>query len=436
VRSVVARAGSDEIGLDPMGLNETDLFLVMKPAGQWRGTKNDVIEGLREVMDQFPGLDYGFTQPIEMRVSEMLTGARGDVAIKIFGDDLQRLNDSAQQIAKLVHSIPGAAEVIAPKVEGFRYLRVTPYRHRLGELGISIDTFQRQLRAALEGETVGVMLEGSIRTPISIRGDERLRENLDDLARLLITGDQGKSYTLETLARLEMLDGPIRIDHEQGQRFANVQVSVEGRDLTGFVQDAQAAVASLGLPANLRITWGGQFENQQRAAARLSLVIPAAIVVIFIILMLTFGSMKQGLVVMLNVPFAMIGGVFSLAVSGEYLSVPASVGFIALLGIAVLNGVVMLSHFNERLISGESIDQVIRRGTERRLRPVLMTAVITALGMIPLLFASGPGSEIQRPLAIVVTGGLLSSTLLTLYLLPLIYGWAVKVGTSKGNESS
>jgi cobalt-zinc-cadmium resistance protein CzcA len=253
---------------------------------------------------------------------------------------------------------------------------------------------------------------------------------------LLITGDQGKSYTLETLARLEMLDGPIRIDHEQGQRFANVQVSVEGRDLTGFVQDAQAAVASLGLPANLRITWGGQFENQQRAAARLSLVIPAAIVVIFIILMLTFGSMKQGLVVMLNVPFAMIGGVFSLAVSGEYLSVPASVGFIALLGIAVLNGVVMLSHFNERLISGESIDQVIRRGTERRLRPVLMTAVITALGMIPLLFASGPGSEIQRPLAIVVTGGLLSSTLLTLYLLPLIYRWAVKVDTSKGNESS
>ena len=436
VRSVVARAGSDEIGLDPMGLNETDLFLVMKPAGQWRGTKNDVIEGLREVMDQFPGLDYGFTQPIEMRVSEMLTGARGDVAIKIFGDDLQRLNDSAQQIAKLVHSIPGAAEVIAPKVEGFRYLKVTPYRHRLGELGISIDTFQRQLRAALEGETVGVMLEGSIRTPISIRGDERLRENLDALARLLITGDQGKSYTLETLARLEMLDGPIRIDHEQGQRFANVQVSVEGRDLTSFVQDAQAAVASLGLPANLRITWGGQFENQQRAAARLSLVIPAAIVVIFIILMLTFGSMKQGLVVMLNVPFAMIGGVFSLAVSGEYLSVPASVGFIALLGIAVLNGVVMLSHFNERLISGESIDQVIRRGTERRLRPVLMTAVITALGMIPLLFASGPGSEIQRPLAIVVTGGLLSSTLLTLYLLPLIYRWAVKVDNSKGNESS
>ncbi|MFY7986485.1 MAG: efflux RND transporter permease subunit, partial [Burkholderiaceae bacterium] len=423
VQSIVARVGSDEIGLDPMGLNETDLFLIMKPSDQWRGPKAAVVDALREVMEQFPGIDYGFTQPIEMRVSEMLTGARGDVAVKVFGDDLQALNDAAQLIAKSIHALPGAAEVIAPKVEGFRYLRVLPDRYRLGELGISIDSFQRQLRMALEGEAVGVMLEGSIRTPIIIRGDERLRENLDALARLKITGEHASAYSVETLARLEMVDGPIRVDHEQGQRFANVQVSVEGRDLTGFVQEAQLAVQALALPTSLRVTWGGQFENQQRAAARLGLVIPASIVMIFIILMLTFGSMSQALLVLLNVPFALVGGVFALALSGEYLSVPASVGFIALLGIAVLNGVVMVSHFNERIATGEAIETVIRKGAERRLRPVLMTALIAALGMIPLLFATGPGSEIQRPLAIVVTGGLLSSTLLTLYLLPRIFVW-------------
>jgi cobalt-zinc-cadmium resistance protein CzcA len=423
VQSIVARVGSDEIGLDPMGLNETDLFLIMKPSDQWRGPKESVVDALREVMEQFPGIDYGFTQPIEMRVSEMLTGARGDVAVKVFGDDLQALNDAAQLIAKSIHALPGAAEVIAPKVEGFRYLRVLPDRYRLGELGISVESFQRQLRMALEGETVGVMLEGSIRTPIIIRGDERLRENLDALARLKITGEHASAYSLETLARLEMVDGPIRVDHEQGQRFANVQVSVEGRDLTGFVQEAQSAVQSLALPAALRVTWGGQFENQQRAAARLGLVIPASIVMIFIILMLTFGSMSQALLVLLNVPFALVGGVFALALSGEYLSVPASVGFIALLGIAVLNGVVMVSHFNERIATGEAIETVIRKGAERRLRPVLMTALIAALGMVPLLFATGPGSEIQRPLAIVVTGGLLSSTLLTLYLLPRVFVW-------------
>lgn len=423
VKSIVARVGSDEIGLDPMGLNETDLFLIMKPSDQWRGPKESVVDALREVMEQFPGIDYGFTQPIEMRVSEMLTGARGDVAVKVFGDDLQALNDAAQLIAKSIHALPGAAEVIAPKVEGFRYLRVLPDRYRLGELGISVESFQRQLRMALEGETVGVMLEGSIRTPIIIRGDERLRENLDTLARLKITGEHASAYSLETLARLEMVDGPIRVDHEQGQRFANVQVSVEGRDLTGFVQEAQSAVQALALPAALRVTWGGQFENQQRAAARLGLVIPASIVMIFIILMLTFGSMSQALLVLLNVPFALVGGVFALALSGEYLSVPASVGFIALLGIAVLNGVVMVSHFNERIATGEAIETVIRKGAERRLRPVLMTALIAALGMVPLLFATGPGSEIQRPLAIVVTGGLLSSTLLTLYLLPRVFVW-------------
>lgn len=225
----------------------------------------------------------------------------------------------------------------------------------------------------------------------------------------------------EALADIQLQEGPIRIDHEQSQRLAIVQVMVEGRDLTGFVQAAQQAVQALKLPAEVRVVWGGQFENQQRASARLALVIPVTLGLIFLVLTLTLGSTLQASIIFVNIPFALVGGVMALWVSGDYVSVPASVGFIALLGIAVLNGVVMVWHFNERLARGEPMHDVIRLGSQRRLRPVLMTAVITALGMLPLLFATGPGSEIQRPLAIVVTGGLISSTLLTLLLLPLIF---------------
>jgi Cu/Ag efflux pump CusA len=228
-------------------------------------------------------------------------------------------------------------------------------------------------------------------------------------------------WSASALADIQQVVGPIRIDHEQSRRLTTIQVSVQNRDLTGFVADAQRAVTALNLPKDIQIVWGGQFENQQRAAARLGVVIPAAMALIFLILTLTFGSAVQAAIIFLNIPFALVGGVVALAISGQYLSVPASVGFIALLGIAVLNGVVMVTHFNERLQNGEAMHDVVRLGAERRLRPVLMTAIITALGMIPLLFATGPGSEIQKPLAIVVTGGLISATLLTLLLLPKFF---------------
>jgi len=423
VRSIVARVGADEIGLDPMGLNETDLFLVLAPSESWRGPKSSVIEALRAVMENYPGLDHVFTQPIEMRVAEMLTGVRGDVAIKIFGHDLDALAQAAQRIAAAVSRVPGAAEVIAPKTEGFRYLRVLPDRNRLGEAGFTVEAFQAALRQQIEGEQVGILLDGGVRVPVTIRGPAQLRDNPDALGALRLSGPDASSWPVQALARLEMSDGPIRVDHEQGQRFATVQVAVEGRDLSGYVEEARRVVDALGLDKSLQVKWGGQFENQQRAAARLALVIPLALTLILIILVLTFGSARQAALVLLNVPFALVGGVFALALSGEYLSVPASVGFIALLGIAVLNGVVMLSHFNERRASGEPLEDLVRLGAERRLRPVLMTAVIAALGMLPLLFATGPGSEIQRPLAIVVTGGLVSSTLLTLYLMPRLYAW-------------
>ena len=421
VQSVVARVGSDELGLDPMGLYETDTFLVLKPKEQWRGSKEDIVDALRQVLDGFPGLVYGFTQPIEMRISEMLTGTRGDVAIKLFGSDLDQLAHTAQRVAEAVRGVSGAAEVIAPKAEGMPYLTVALKRHAIGQAGLSIEAVQQALRQQIEGDTVGLVLEGGIRTPLTLRGGEGVRQSPESMRNLPITAPDGRTWPASALADIRQTEGPIRIDHELSQRLTTIQVAVEGRDLTGFVQDAQKAVAALGLPPEVQVVWGGQFENQQRAAARLAIVIPAAMGLIFLILSLTFGSPRQAAIVFVNIPFALVGGVVALAVSGQYLSVPASVGFIALLGIAVLNGVVMVTHFNERLANGEDIATVVRLGSERRLRPVLMTAIITALGMIPLLFASGPGSEIQKPLAIVVTGGLVSATLLTLLLLPLIF---------------
>jgi cobalt-zinc-cadmium resistance protein CzcA len=421
VQAVIARAGSDELGLDPMGLNETDTFLVLQAKSTWRGSKEDIINALREVLEGFPGLVYGFTQPIEMRISEMLTGTRGDVAIKLFGADLAQLGRTAQQVAEAVRKIDGAAEVIAPKAEGMQYLSVGVNRHTVGQSGMSVASVQQALRQQLEGETVGHVLDRGIRTALTLRGNDTVRSSPEAFRNLPITAPDGRAWPASALADIRVVDGPIRIDHELSQRLTTIQVSVEGRDLTGFVADAQQAVAALGLPKDIQIVWGGQFENQQRAAARLSVVIPAAMGLIFLILTFTFGSVVQAGIIFLNIPFALVGGVVALAISGQYLSVPASVGFIALLGIAVLNGVVMVTHFNERLQNGEALAQVVRLGAERRLRPVLMTALITALGMIPLLFATGPGSEIQKPLAIVVTGGLVSSTLLTLLLLPLIF---------------
>ena len=428
VKSIIARAGSDELGLDPMGLNETDMFLVLKPKSEWSGNKEDIINQLREILDNFPGVVYGFTQPIEMRVSEMLTGTRGDVAIKIFGNSLDDINSAAQAIASSVRNVQGAAEVIAPRGEGVQYLSLKINRTLAQQAGFSVEDLQQRLRGQIEGDRLGIVLDGVIRTPLIIRGSDAIRSSPEAFSDLMITAPNGRSYPLTALAEIQQVEGPIRIDHEQGNRFANIQVSVDGRDLAGFVDDAKAAVSKLNLPKDISVVWGGQFENQQRAAARLAIVVPVALILVFAILMVTFGSAIQAGLIFLNIPFALLGGMVALVLTGQYLSVPASVGFIALLGIAVLNGVVMVTHFNERAAKGESMSDIIHQGTERRLRPVLMTAVITILGMIPLLFSTGPGSEIQRPLAIVVVGGIITSTLLTLLLLPKLYE---KFGTIK-----
>jgi cobalt-zinc-cadmium resistance protein CzcA len=423
VKGVVARAGSDELGLDPMGLNQTDSFLVLKPREEWRSPdKGQIIDEIRKVLDDMPGMAYAFTQPIEMRVNEMILGVRGDLAVKIFGSDLHQLDAMAQQVVTVLKSIPGAEDVYTPQNSGVQYLRVDIDRLAAGRMGFDITQVESALRTHLEGKQVGVVQEGQRRTPVLLRGSETLRTSSADFASIMLTLPNGTNVPLSAVAKLERVEGPVKVDREKGARMVVVVSNVRGRDLVSFVDEARSKVQQeLRMPEGYSIQWGGQFENQQRSAARLAVVVPIALGLIFLLLFATFRSVRQSVLILSNIPLAMIGGVFALWLSGEYLSVPASVGFIALLGIAVLNGVVMVSYFNQLAAQGMAMAEIVVEGAKRRLRPVLMTASIAAFGLVPLLFASGPGSEIQRPLAIVVIGGLVSSTLLTLILLPILY---------------
>ena len=423
VRSIVARVGSDELGLDAMGFNDTDTFLVLKPRSEWRSdSKEALLDALRAVAAEFPGMNLSFTQPIEMRTSEMLSGVRGDVAVKIFGDDPQALNRLADQVVKLLSGIQGSVDVVTVKNEGVQYFRVLIDRVAIGRLGLSVEQIQNDLRALVEGRAVGTVLVEGRRVPLLVRGADALRMSPALFAQLRLPLADGQAIALSQLATLDTSDGPVKIERENSSRMAVVRANVRDRDLVGFVEEAKAAVAkNLVLGPGMHLSWAGQFENQQRAAARLTLVVPVVLALIVLLLFVTLGTLRQAMLVFVNIPFALVGGVVALAVTGEYLSVPASVGFIALMGIAVLNGLVLVTQFNQLLARGLPLNEAVRQGAVRRLRPVLMTASITALGLIPLLLATGPGSEIQRPLALVVMGGLLSATLLTLVLLPLLF---------------
>ena len=384
-----------------------------------------LIEEIRQVLvTQFPGINYTFTQPIQMRVDEMLTGARGDVAIKIFGDKPSELNEVAKKMVSMVKTIEGAEDVFTSTNEGLRYLQLTVNQEMAGRLGLTINEVEKLLRTQINGLEVGVLYEGIRRIPLMLRAPESYKSSILEMLQQPITVETEtgvRPVLLSQLVNAVEEDGPVAIKREQSKRFSVVVANVSGRDLVGFVEEAKRKAASLDIPAGYYFEWGGKFENQQRAAEKLAVVVPVALVLIFLILFTTFRSIPQAVMVLVNVPFALIGGIVALWITGEYLSVPASVGFIALLGIAVLNGVVMLTYFNQLLAKGMDVGQVVVEGALRRLRPVLMTASIAALGLVPLVFATGPGSEIQRPLAIVVIGGLITSTILTLLILPIIY---------------
>ncbi|EGD58293.1 CzcA family heavy metal efflux protein [Novosphingobium nitrogenifigens DSM 19370] len=424
VTDVIARTGSDELGLDPMGLNETDSFLKLKPRAEWRvGDKEWVVDQIRKALAGLPGIQTSYTQPIEMRISEMLTGARGDLAIRIFGSDNAELARIAAQIQGRLKAIPGTSEALTMANDRVDYLQVDIDRIAAGRAGMPIDQLQDAMRAQIEGVRTGVVAQGLRRVPIVIRGNGGdSGQTPQAFADQVYRSPSGQIVRASDVAKVERIDGPVKIEHENGSRFAMVQAFVSGRDLVGYVDQAKADIqAHVKLPQGYRIVWGGQFENQQRASARLAMVLPISLLMIFVVLYATLSSARASLLILVNIPFALVGGMISLAISGEYLSVPASVGFIALLGIAVLNGLVMVSYFRQLREHGMPLAEAVRHGAQRRLRPVLMTASIAAFGLVPLLFATGPGSEIQKPLAIVVIGGLITSTLLTLILLPILY---------------
>ncbi|MBU0555303.1 MAG: CusA/CzcA family heavy metal efflux RND transporter [Alphaproteobacteria bacterium] len=423
VEAIISRVGSDELGLDPMGLNESDAFLKLIPRDEWRVADKDwLVERLRKVLERFPGIEPSFTQPIEMRTSEMLTGARGDLALKIFGPDLAELSRLSEAIQARLEAIDGTSEAMTVANDQVDYLQLDIDRVAAGRLGMPINDLQDMMRAGVEGVRAGVVAQDNRRIPIVVRADGGTTRSVQAFADLLYRAPSGQLVRLSDVAAVNRVEGPVKLEHENGSRFAMVQAFVTGRDLVGYVEEARIDIeANVPLPPGYRIVWGGQFENQQRASARLLVVLPISILLIFAILYMTIGSVRASLLILTNIPFAMVGGIIALALSGEYLSVPASVGFIALLGIAVLNGLVMVSYIRQLREEGLELAEAVRRGAERRLRPVLMTASIAAFGLVPLLFATGPGSEIQKPLAIVVIGGLVTATLLTLVLLPILY---------------
>ncbi|WP_164864523.1 efflux RND transporter permease subunit [Helicobacter pylori] len=423
VKSIVARTGSDELGLDLGGLNQTDTFISFIPKKEWSvKTKDELLEKIMDSLKDFKGINFSFTQPIEMRISEMLTGVRGDLAVKIFGDDISELNKLSFQIAQALKGIKGSSEVLTTLNEGVNYLYVTPNKEAMANVGISSDEFSKFLKSALEGLVVDVIPTGISRTPVMIRQESDFASSITKIKSLALTSKYGVLVPITSIAKIEEVDGPVSIVRENSMRMSVVRSNVVGRDLNSFVEEAKKVIAqNIKLPPSYYITYGGQFENQQRANKRLSTVIPLSILAIFFILFFTFKSIPLALLILLNIPFAVTGGLIALFAVGEYISVPASVGFIALFGIAVLNGVVMIGYFKELLLQGKSVEECVLLGAKRRLRPVLMTACIAGLGLIPLLFSHSVGSEVQKPLAIVVLGGLVTSSALTLLLLPPMF---------------
>ncbi|ERA61612.1 heavy metal efflux pump, CzcA family [Helicobacter pylori GAM117Ai] len=423
VKTIVARTGSDELGLDLGGLNQTDTFISFIPKKEWSvKTKDELLEKIMDSLKDFKGINFSFTQPIEMRISEMLTGVRGDLAVKIFGDDISELNGLSFQIAQVLKGIKGSSEVLTTLNEGVNYLYVTPNKEAMANVGITSDEFSKFLKSALEGLIVDVIPTGISRTPVMIRQESDFASSITKIKSLALTSKYGVLVPITSIAKIEEVDGPVSIVREDSRRMSVVRSNVVGRDLNSFVEEAKKVIAqNIKLPPSYYITYGGQFENQQRANKRLSTVIPLSILAIFFILFFTFKSIPLALLILLNIPFAVTGGLIALFVVGEYISVPASVGFIALFGIAVLNGVVMIGYFKELLLQGKSVEECVLLGAKRRLRPVLMTACIAGLGLLPLLFSHSVGSEVQKPLAIVVLGGLVTSSALTLLLLPPMF---------------
>ncbi|MHB0962529.1 MAG: efflux RND transporter permease subunit [Gemmatimonadaceae bacterium] len=434
VADVVSKAGRAEVGGDPEPVNNIEAIVTLRPEREWKSgrTKATLIEAFEGKFAKMPGVAFNFSQPIANRVDELLSGVKAQLAIQLFGDDLDQLVSTADQIQRVVSAVRGAEDVQTEQVTGQPQLQIKIDRAAIARYGINVEDVQEAIETAIGGEEAGQVFEGIRRFDINVRLQAPFRENVDAIAGLLIPAPQGVArIPLSQLASISTVAGPKQVSHDNGRRRIVIQLNVRGRDMGGFVAEAQRQIGErVALPTGYFITWGGQFENQQRAMRRLMIIVPITVVLIYLLLFASFNSLKQAGLIILNVPFAMIGGILGLFISRQYLSVPASVGFIALFGVAVLNGVVLVSYINSLRQEGRDVATAVFEGTLLRLRPVLMTATVAILGLLPLLFSTGAGSEVQRPLAAVVVGGLITSTVLTLLLLPTLYGWfeGAKVG--------
>jgi len=429
LQTIVSRTGQTGIAIEARGVEKTGYVGMLRPRSEWTSarTREELTEKMREAMKGFPGMAFSFSQPIACRIDELVAGTRAQLIIKLFGEELGVLHDKADEIGAVLAKIRGTADLVVENISGQPYISIKIDRARIARYGIHAEDVQSIVETAIGGKTVTRFFEGEKFFDVQLRFPESKRNSVEAIGNILVVSGQGDRIPLSRLADITTAEGPSQISREAGERRIGVECNITGRDLGGFVAEARRSIRNqVKLPPGYYLTWGGQFENQQRAMRRLAVILPLTIVFIFFLLFVTFDSMRLALLVLTNLPFALIGGVLSLYMAGLYLSVPASVGFIALFGIAVLNGIVLLSYITQLREQGKSLREAVVQGCSNRLRPVLMTATITIFSLIPLLFASGPGSEIQKPLAIVVVGGLVTSTLLTLLVLPALYSWLAK----------
>lgn len=430
VTYVFSQIGRPELGGDPEPISNNELNVGLKPQAEWTTThsRTELIKILQADLSEYPGVLLNFSQPIATRVDELLSGVKAQIAIKLFGEDLDVLGDKGREIEAVVKGISGAADVQMEQISGEAQLVIEADRDELARYGLNVAEIMDTVSTAIGGEAVTQVIEGQRRFDVYLRMAEQFRNSPEQIGNLWIGGADHLRVPLSQVADIRLVEGPPTVSREDAQRRVVIQANVRGRDMGGFVEEAQKLVSSkVDLPSGYFVTWGGQFENQQRAQQTLLVVVPICLGLIFLLLYMSFNSLKNAALIMLNVPLALIGGIFALAVSGQFLSVPASVGFIALFGVAVLNGVVMVSYFNRLVRDGVSVDEAVIVGAVLRLRPVLMTATVASLGLIPLLLSTGIGSEVQRPLATVVVGGLVSSTILTLFVLPALYKYFVNL---------
>lgn len=434
ITTVVCRTGRPDLATDPMGVYQTDVYVMLKPRELWRArlTKEKLVDELRQLLaERVPGANFNFTQLIAMRVDELVSGVRSDVAVKVFGDDLSVLNEKAAEIEKVLLTVQGQTDLQVEKLTGSGQLLITPDRERMARYGVNVSDVQDVVQTAVMGMPVSEVLQGRKRFDLRVKFPEGSNTDPQAVQNLLVQNSAGRRLPLGQVAKFEQNEGVDVINREFAERRIVVQCNVRNRDVGSFVKEAQTKLCSFRLPPGYYLQWSGQFENQQRAMKKLTFVVPLSILIIFFLLTATFASIKDALLVLLNVPFALIGGVVALWMRGMYLSVPASIGFIALFGVAVLNGLVLISYINKLIDDGMIPKAAIKQACEVRLRPVLMTAMVAALGFLPMAVSSGSGAEVQKPLATVVIGGIVTSTILTLLVLPVLYGWVSKPSKAK-----